>query len=206
MNLQLDLQSVALMSSRVVVPTGNYPVRITKSELKETKAKGGYYIEVDFTIQAGEHKGTAISDRLNIHNSNQDTVRIALQKLKTIATVGGHKNPNFVGDTSELLNLGLNIYVEENETSFTGKDGTEVETTENTIKAFYEYSEEALSSSPKKEKASAKTVEAPAPWSPPFEQNAAPTAPPVQAPAAPAAPAPAPSAAPAASAFPWMQS
>lgn len=209
MKLGIDLTNVKTMSSRVVVPTGNYPARISGAEVKETNGKNGHYLQVDFQISAGEHKGTNLTQRLNINNPNPEATRIGLQQLKTIATVGGHQNPNYIGDTNELVGLKLNLYVEENETSFTGKDGNEVETTENNIKAFYEYSEESASSSPKKEKASAPVAETPAPWSPPATEAPAPA--PTQAQAAPAAQevaAPAPSAAPAPAAqnFPWLQS
>lgn len=154
MKLGLKLESVSVMSQRVVVPTGNYSVKVASAEVKETKAKTGHYLQVGFRITEGEYEGSVLTDRLNINNKNEDAVRIGLSALKTILTVGGHKNPNFIGDTDEMIGLELGIYVEENPHSFTGDDGNEIETTQNEIKSYFELKGDTVNqSSPEKKKA-----------------------------------------------------
>ena len=158
MKLNLDLSSVSTMSARVVVPTGNYNVKVVSAEAKETKSGGGMLV-VGFSIQDGEHKGVVINEYYNIVNKNEDTVRIALSAIKTMMTVGGHRNPEKLADSDELLGLSMTLYVEEEETTFTGRDGDEIETTQNRVKGYMELqeeSEEEEEPAPVKKKAPAK--------------------------------------------------
>lgn len=133
--LNLNLSDVSTMSDKVVLPTGNYPVKITSAEVAETK-KGGHMIVAGFTVTAGEHKGATVTNRFNIVNDNEDAVRIGLQQIKTILTVGGHKNPNLLKHTGELVGLELSIYIEEVDNNWTNKDGEEVESTQNEFKGY----------------------------------------------------------------------
>lgn len=147
--VNIDLSGASVISARVVVPTGNYPVQIVECEPKETKKKGGYYLEMKYKILSGEHEGVVLTDRLNIQNENEDAMRIGLSVLKTILTVSGHKNPNKLADTNEAIGLKLNLYVEEQDSSFV-KDGKTIETTENVFKGYYELDTEKASTEPKK--------------------------------------------------------
>ena len=194
MKLNLDLSGVSTMSSRVVLPTGNYPVEIVNAEAKETKSGGGMLV-VGYKVLAGEYAGSVVSDNYNIINKSEDAQRIALSTIKTILTVGGHKNPNALGDTNELLGLKLTTYVEEEDHTFTSKSGDEVETTQNNFKGFFEFSEEAAAPAPKKEAKKEKAAKESA--SPFAQQTAKEEAP------APAAEEKVAEAAP--TAFPWQQ-
>lgn len=197
MQLNLDLSGVNTLSSKVVVPTGNYSVEIERAEVKETKSKGGYYIELGYKILSGDHAGLVLTDRLNIVNSNEDAQRIGLSTLKTVATVGKHRNPNLISDTNELLGLKFNIYIEEVDSTFTTVDGKEIDTTENKFKSYYEYEEvkqQVSTPQPKLEMAPA-----PQPTVTP-----APT-PQVQQPSLSQGEAPAPLPTQAAAQFPWMK-
>lgn len=69
------------------VPSGQYPVMITKSEQKPTKNGRGQYIELEMTIQGGEFGGRKLFDRLNIINDNQTAVDIAYGTLSAICHV-----------------------------------------------------------------------------------------------------------------------
>lgn len=71
------------------VPSGQYPVMITKSEMKPTKNGRGQYIELEMTIQGGEFGGRKLFDRLNIVNDNQTAVDIAYGTLSAICHVTG---------------------------------------------------------------------------------------------------------------------
>lgn len=81
------------------VPSGQYPVIITKSEEKPTKAGTGSYIEFEMTIQGGEYNGRKLFDRLNIKNANQQAVDIAYSTLSAICHVTGRLN---MTDTQQL--------------------------------------------------------------------------------------------------------
>lgn len=154
MKVDLDLSGVSTMSSRVVVPTGNYAVRVTSAEPVEAKKKGNYYIQVAYSIVDGEYEGTVLTDRLNIVNDNDDAQRIGLSQLKTLLTAGNHKNPDYLKDTQEMVGLELSIYVEEVDHSFEAKDGSTVETTQNVFKG---YNETSGKSAPAKKSPSAKS-------------------------------------------------
>lgn len=71
------------------LPTGQYPVIITNSAEKPTKAGTGSYIELEMTVQGGEHNGRKVFDRLNIKNPNQTAVDIAYATLSAICHVTG---------------------------------------------------------------------------------------------------------------------
>ncbi|QJD54372.1 hypothetical protein [Aminobacter phage Erebus] len=81
------------------VPSGMYPVIITRSEEKPTKAGTGSYIELEMTIQSGEFQGRKVFDRLNIRNQNQVAVDIAYATLSAICHVTGRLQ---IQDTSQL--------------------------------------------------------------------------------------------------------
>lgn len=82
------------------VPSGLYPVMITKSEEKPTKNGQGAYIEFEMTVLQGhEFAGRKVFDRLNIKNQNQQTVDIAYGTLSAICHVTGCLN---MTDTQQL--------------------------------------------------------------------------------------------------------
>ena len=59
------------------VPVGDYVCMITESEMKETKAGTGKYIQMNVEIVEGEYQGRKLIERLNIQNPNQKAVEIA---------------------------------------------------------------------------------------------------------------------------------
>jgi len=107
MQVQLDLSTVEAERESTVdlLPAGSYISQIVSVEGKETNSKQGHYFEVLFKVLEGEHKDKRFKDRLNIVHSNQDTSRISQARLKGILAKGGHKNPNYLGNTDEMVNL-----------------------------------------------------------------------------------------------------
>lgn len=105
MKLGLDLSSVEVKaaSGYNVVPTGEYDVVVTKAEIKETKS-GGSMLILGYEVQAGEQAGKVIKHTMNIVNQSAEATRIGLETLKRVAIATGHKNPNKIADTDELLN------------------------------------------------------------------------------------------------------
>lgn len=164
--LNLNLEAVKTQSARVVVPTGNYPVEIKTVEVKESNNKGNYYIKAGMYIQDGEYKGTNVDALFNIVNKNADAQRIGLSQLKTVLTVAGYHNPNFLKDSSELVGLRFNAYIEEEDHTFKNDAGETIETTQNRVKSFYEYSENTGTAAAKvdaKKATTGTTAPAPAP-------------------------------------------
>ena len=105
MKLGLDLSSVEVKaaSGYNVVPTGEYDVVVSKAELKETKS-GGTMLILGYEVQSGDQAGKTIKHTMNIVNQDPDAVRIAKEQLKRVAIATGHKNPNKIADTDELIN------------------------------------------------------------------------------------------------------
>jgi hypothetical protein len=66
------------------LPSGDYPVVITRSDVKPTKAGTGHYIELEIQVTDGEHSGRRLWERLNVDNPNktaEDIAKAALGQL-----------------------------------------------------------------------------------------------------------------------------
>lgn len=81
------------------LPAGWYQVIITDSEMKPTKDQKGEYLQLEYTVIAGEHEGRKCWDRLNLQNQNQTAVEIAQRSLSSICRAVGVMAPN---DSTEL--------------------------------------------------------------------------------------------------------
>lgn len=90
-----------------VIPEGEYDLEIVSTEVKETKAKDGWYIILDLKVIEGEHTGKMLKDLINIQNKNKEAQKIGLGRLKKIAIIGGHKNPSYIDDSDEILGFKL---------------------------------------------------------------------------------------------------
>lgn len=75
------------------LPDGDYPVIITSTEMKPTKARDGAYLQIEMQVVDGQHKGSKIIDRLNLQNPNQQAVDIARGTLAAIRKATGVTNP-----------------------------------------------------------------------------------------------------------------
>jgi beta-xylosidase len=76
------------------LPPGWYPARIADSEIK-SGPKGPY---INWTFEIIGHPNR-VWDVMSLGNE------VSLRRLKTLATVAGHSNPNFIKDTEELHGL-----------------------------------------------------------------------------------------------------
>lgn len=163
---------------------GKHRVIITKSDTVMTKDQTGGYIALTLQNEAGDTH----TDRLNVHNTNPTTVRIANEQLAMYCAVMG-LNPATLTDTAQLhgIPFGMEIGPQKNEPKYTEVKGL-------LMADGSEYKAGAAPAAP---------AAAPAPAF--GAAPAAPAAAPAPAfgaqPAAPAAPAPAFGAAPAAPAF-----
>ena len=90
------------------VPANKYLAVITASEMKQTKAGDGQYLELTFQIVEGEYKGRSLWARLNLDNPNTTAVQIARAELSAICRAIGVMTPK---DSHELHDLPLVISV-----------------------------------------------------------------------------------------------
>ena len=66
------------------VPSGNYRAIIDGAKIKDTRAGTGKYLELEFTIIEGQHKGRKAWNIYNIDNPNQVATQIAKQQLAAV--------------------------------------------------------------------------------------------------------------------------
>lgn len=87
-----------------LLPPGEYPVRITDGELKTPKAGGNQYLNLRYDVTDGPKKGRVLFDMLSLWSNNATAREIACRKLKSIGLAIRLPNPDYIGDTDELLN------------------------------------------------------------------------------------------------------
>lgn len=92
------------------LPTGEYPVIITDSEMKPTKRGDGQYLELTFQVIDGPSKGRLVWARLNLENPSPKAVEIAQRDLSAICAAVGHTV--VLTDSQKLHNRPLVIRVE----------------------------------------------------------------------------------------------
>lgn len=83
------------------LPSGEYLAQITDSDMKPTKKGDGQYLELEYTVIDGEHKGRKTWVRLNLENPNNKAVEIANRQFAAIREATGVANP----ETSEQLHF-----------------------------------------------------------------------------------------------------
>lgn len=91
--LNFNAATVAPQAALEPLPSGQYPVIITSTEEKPTRAGDGSYLEIEMTI-TNYHldpklNGRKVYDRLNLRNKNQQAVDIAYSALSAICHVTG---------------------------------------------------------------------------------------------------------------------
>lgn len=132
--LNMDLSKVETESGSKTdfVKAGEYNLMVVDTDVQQNSKKTGFGMKIYYKIIDGPEAGKRVMDLLNIVNENQDAQRIALSRLKTIATLAGHKNPNRIDDSSELHGLSVRAVVTED--SFTNDKGSTINT--NKIKSY----------------------------------------------------------------------
>jgi len=90
------------------LPEGEYVCMFTESEVKDTKAGTGQFIEMKMEVVEGDKAGRTLFERLNIKNPSEKAVEIAYQTLKKICEAVGKPN---IQDTDELNNIRFVAYV-----------------------------------------------------------------------------------------------
>lgn len=90
------------------IPAGKYLAVITASEMKLTKNGKGEYLQLEFEVIEGPHKGRKVWDRLTLKHTNEQTVQIARGTLSAICRAVNVMAPK---DSIELHNLPLVVSV-----------------------------------------------------------------------------------------------
>lgn len=140
------------------LPAGNYTVMVVGTDLKENNAKNGQYLEVEFSVQGGEHEGAKLFDRLNIQNQNEVAQKIGWAKLGDICKAVGLGQ---ISDSNALHNKRLVAVVEVQQGKPYVKDGVEREgRPQNNIKKYLPYG----ASEPDKAVAQATSSGSTPPW------------------------------------------
>jgi len=93
-------------NTREVLPAGEYIALLDKAGIKDTKAGDGQYLNCQFKVVDGQHKGGVFFDIINIANPNAQAVEIGLARLNTILTIGGL---SACGSTEDLEHARIHI-------------------------------------------------------------------------------------------------
>ena len=105
---RFDARTVEPMDTFEPIPAGKYIAAITSSEMKPTRAGDGSYLELQFQVLEGEHKGRLLWARLNLDNRNELAVKIARAQLASICKAVGVLTPS---DSTELHDLPMQVTV-----------------------------------------------------------------------------------------------
>ncbi len=81
------------------LPVDWYPVIITESNRKPTKTGSGEYLELKLQVISGKYQNRTLFDRLNLKNSNEKAVQIAMGTLSAICRAVNVLKPQ---DSSQL--------------------------------------------------------------------------------------------------------
>lgn len=106
--LNFDATTVEPSSGKDPIPAGKYVAAIISSQMKPTKNGAGQYLECEYQILDGEHKGRKLWSRHNLQHPNAHTVQIARGELSAICRAIGIMTPK---DSAELHNLPLTVTV-----------------------------------------------------------------------------------------------
>ena len=100
------------------IPADKYLAVIAASEMKQTKAGDGQYLELTFQVIDGAYKGRNLWARLNLDNPNDTAVKIARSELSAICRAVGVMAPK---DSHELHDLPLVVSVKLKKRDDTGE-------------------------------------------------------------------------------------
>jgi hypothetical protein len=97
--LNFNAAAVEPQQSFDALPPGRYEAIISASEMKDTKAGTGQYLQLTFDVVGGQYEGRKLWSRLNLVNPNATAVQIAERELSAICHCVGILVP---ADSEEL--------------------------------------------------------------------------------------------------------
>jgi len=101
-NFDLSGYEMSAPQSFDPMPPGDYITIVTNSELKDTKAGDGQYIELTMQIVDGPFSGRRHWERLNIINKNEKTQEIARSHLNALLKACGVPNAKNTEETHDI--------------------------------------------------------------------------------------------------------
>ena len=87
-----DATTVTPQAEFTALPSGEYLMAITESDMKDTKSRTGRYLQLTLSVinaAVQEHIGRKVFVRLNLENANQQAVDIAQRELSAICHAVG---------------------------------------------------------------------------------------------------------------------
>jgi hypothetical protein len=125
-SLNFNAEAVEPVTAYDVLPKGKYLSMAVASEMKQTKAGTGEYLQITFEVLEGSGKGRKLFERLNIRNQNKQAEEIANRQLSALCHATGVM---LLSDSEQLHNIPvvLDVGIEE------GRDGYEPQ---NRIKGY----------------------------------------------------------------------
>ena len=106
--INFNVSEVAPAEEFKPLPEGKYEAVISDSDVKATRAGNGSYIQLEFEVVSGEHKGRRLWGRYNVENTNREAVEIGRAQFSAVCQAAGVPNPR---DTAELHNRTLVLSV-----------------------------------------------------------------------------------------------
>lgn len=99
--LNIDLNGVEGTETFGSIPAGNYIAHIVNSVECFSKNTDNEGLSFTWQIMEGEYRGRLVFDRVWLAGSDK-CKEMGARRLKAIAVAGGHRNPNYIGDSTEL--------------------------------------------------------------------------------------------------------
>ena len=81
------------------LPAGDYLIQAEISEVKETKAGDGHYLQVEFRVLQGDHENRKLWDRFTLANPSERAVQVGRGKLAGLCRAAGRPQIN---DSAEV--------------------------------------------------------------------------------------------------------
>lgn len=103
-----DASTVEPSTGKDPVPAGKYIAIIVESAMRPTKSGNGQYIEFEYQIVDGEHKGRKVWSRHNLQHPNATAVQIARGELSAVCRSCGILQPK---DSCELHSIPICITI-----------------------------------------------------------------------------------------------
>ncbi|MDR0453499.1 MAG: DUF669 domain-containing protein [Deferribacteraceae bacterium] len=133
--INIDMTNVEESHDKVVLPPGEYRVRVSGSEVRRTKKLDRLMATFALQLEGNaKYNGLILWEHFLLDNE------IAQKRLKSFAIAAGHNNPNFIRDTTELHGMLLMVKVNIKNTPGYGE--------QNNITAFKTPGERSLSAGP----------------------------------------------------------
>ena len=91
-----------------IIPDGDYTGLIEQSDIKDTKAGDGRYLELTWRILEGDHRDRLVWQRVTLENPSERAVQFGKRRLSNICFAVGKEQ---IQDSTELHDIPCRIYV-----------------------------------------------------------------------------------------------